>query len=1146
MELFDIESNIEINTIFQRSTRLDSKLSVDYINNYIFHDTSRSILNRIASSYLKSNQAAFTLTGPYGSGKSSLALFLNALVYDDNKIQKAALKKADPGKRDNFNQIFSAKKKWFSIRIVGGKEDSNELIAETIDYSIKKNWISKSIPSSLKSKTKAKTSSIIKKLNDLVLELNKKHYGLLIICDEMGRLLEYSSNTGGDLNLFQEIAENFANNKIEKKGDNVFIGILHQPFEEYASSLGRTVQEDWQKIQGRFLDIPFSIGSEESVFLISSAIKKTKKLSETAEKRISRVTKSVLRTLEKDKVTSTKTLEHSLIKCFPLNPLVSLLLGPISRNKFGQNERSIFTFLNSGEPSGLLYYLRNHDIQKGNIYNLDNLYDYLQLNLEPSILVSNIGSQWSEASEAVRRAEAIDNKQTIKLAKAIALIDLFGKNLSLNATKEVLYDTLPDTKNEIDEYLTSLEDKKIIVFRKFKKAYALYSGSDINLDEIVQQNKTQIQTDYPIILSQIPELPPVIAKRHLHQFGSLRIFKKNCVFLKNVKSTVETIERLTENGIATGPIVLVFKDREDSDEQFEEKLNELNSISFSKPTLIGYSKQSEHALDYALELAALNRARASVAGIESDPVARKEFYARMSAAQNLLFEELNFIFDHATWFFKKQKYEKENLSSIASNVSDLVYSKSPIIINELVNREKTSASSTSALINLASNILNHSGQPDLGMEGIPAERGIYLSLIKHNKLYGKKDGEYKFFNPTKSIKGIYDIFEFIREYLIKADQPVQLSEIYDELKKPPYGVKSAILPILLLCFFKANEEHFALYESYDHRGETFITEFGHQLVDRIIQIPEDIKIMHVKIEGAKVDILQAFQAYAEEEFKQNIKEPTPLNVLKPFVVQTHKMSGWSRRTRRFSDKRVIMLRDELLKSRNPFQLLYNKLPEICLNQPVSAKGINKKEIEKFISEFKNLWSELHHAHEMLINKFKDSIVGVFKSDPNIFDINFETIKQRAKIVGNNDPFSAKLSKSKSDSEWIESIAAYSISKPLEEWLDSDFDHAQLKVEDMVRRFIMTDRLITLKSKHKDSKIVDLAIYDGDDQQRASKFYFQNFEGDKIDNTVKEITNILSSKDLSDSEKGEIALKVLQSLMDKQSKDKKTKDKKEPA
>ena len=95
----------------------------------------------------------------------------------------------------------------------------------------------------------------------------------------MGRLLEFASNTGGDLNLFQEIAENFSNNKLNNTGQNLFLGILHQPFEEYASSLGRTVQEDWQKIQGRFEDIPFSIGADESIFLIAKAIKKKKKLS---------------------------------------------------------------------------------------------------------------------------------------------------------------------------------------------------------------------------------------------------------------------------------------------------------------------------------------------------------------------------------------------------------------------------------------------------------------------------------------------------------------------------------------------------------------------------------------------------------------------------------------------------------------------------------------------------------------------------------------------------------------------------------------------------------------------------------------------------------------------------------------------------
>ena len=68
----------------------------------------------------------------------------------------------------------------------------------------------------------------------------------------MGKFLDYSSSVGSDLNLFQEIAENFSNLKLNKKGLPIFAGILHQPFEEYASNLGRSVQEDWQKVQGRF------------------------------------------------------------------------------------------------------------------------------------------------------------------------------------------------------------------------------------------------------------------------------------------------------------------------------------------------------------------------------------------------------------------------------------------------------------------------------------------------------------------------------------------------------------------------------------------------------------------------------------------------------------------------------------------------------------------------------------------------------------------------------------------------------------------------------------------------------------------------------------------------------------------------------
>ena len=172
MDLFD--NNIEINDAFQRSARIDSIIQDGFIENYIFHNTSRTILNRIATSYAKSNQGSFTLTGPYGTGKSSLALFLNALIHTDKQIQDHAVQRAKANKKDAFSKVFLEDKKWFSITIVGGKLNANELIANAIDQAIENSWIHKTIPASLQTKTKPQTEQIVKKLNKIVFELDKK------------------------------------------------------------------------------------------------------------------------------------------------------------------------------------------------------------------------------------------------------------------------------------------------------------------------------------------------------------------------------------------------------------------------------------------------------------------------------------------------------------------------------------------------------------------------------------------------------------------------------------------------------------------------------------------------------------------------------------------------------------------------------------------------------------------------------------------------------------------------------------------------------------------------------------------------------------------------------------------------------------
>ena len=83
---------------------------------------------------------------------------------------------------------------------------------------------------------------------------------------------------------------------------------------------------------------------------------------------------------------------------------------------------------------------------------------------------------------------------------------------------------------------------------------------------------------------------------------------------------------------------------------------------------------------------------------------------------------------------------------------------------------------------------------------------------------------------------------------------------------------------------------------------------------------------------------------------------------------------------------------------------------------------------------------------------------------------------------------------KKENDWIEQIISYAASKPASEWNDHDFQEATLKIEEMARHFIMSYRLYTLREKHSDTKIIDIAIFEGNSPERSSKFY-------KFDNVV---------------------------------------------
>ena len=73
-------------------------------------------------------------------------------------------------------------------------------------------------------------------------------------------------------------------------------------------------------------------------------------------------------------------------------------------------------------------------------------------------------------------------------------------------------------------------------------------------------------------------------------------------------------------------------------------------------------------------------------------------------------------------------------------------------------------------------------------------------------------------------------------------------------------------------------------------------------------------------------------------------------------------------------------------------------------------------------------------------------------------------------------------------------------------------------------------LYTLREDHSDTKIIDIAIFDGKSPERSSKFYeFKNDKSQSVEKVSQDVLKLIEDQNLSETEKGEV-LKVLRKIM----------------
>ena len=719
------KTDVRIGRRFLRSIRIDNDLGdPQALDGFICPRTSAEVLMQMAKHVSSNRHSAFIWTGPYGSGKSSLIVGLDALLSENVPTQRRASKIFDKKLIKAVKDAFPKQPKaWKSIPIVGRREHPAQLIGEALKGAglVTRNprggWTD---------------TRLIEKISESL-----KSHKVAIFVDEMGKFLEGAINDGFDIYIFQQLAELAA----RSDGRLLFVGVLHQAFEEYGHRLSREMRDEWAKIQGRFIELSVATSGEEHVDLLSHAIENGRKVSKPGK--LAQLIASLGLGGSAEKRDS---FAKKLDGCWPLHPLVACLLGPISRRRFGQNQRSIFGFLNSAEPHGFQDFLSCWDNKE--LYRPHDLWDYLRANLEPSIIASPDGHRWALATAAMERCEALGGEQLhLNLLKTIAVADLFKERSGLAPSSKLLEACFVPAVSgkELKKCLRQLAGWSLIVFRKFRDAYAIYAGSDFDLDSEVRKSMENVKEIDFQALKQIAGLQPILAKRHYHETGTMRWFDVNICHVRDIIAA--STEYKPQNG-AIGQFLLGIQDVGEQKKKATTLCTKASKCSKEWDIIAGTSKHSQVIIPLAIELLALDSVQNNCPELAGDDVARREVAGRTADLTAQLEFELRKAFDNASWYqqgYSVKVHRQADLNSMASKWADERFKGAPIIHNELLNRQKPSSSAVSARNILLRKMILNEGDERLGIEGFPAEGGLFESILDATKLYGKTAKVWKFF-----------------------------------------------------------------------------------------------------------------------------------------------------------------------------------------------------------------------------------------------------------------------------------------------------------------------------------------------------------------------------------------------------------------
>lgn len=969
---------------------------------YITTPNAERIIKNL-NEYVLKGIKSFYLIGSFGTGKSAFLLAFEKQLSQDKPIFNTPI-------------TFNGKIKYEALNIVGDFKSMEDAVRNVLGVSSKKN--------------------LFDELNKYYKKIHASKKGLLIVIDEFGKFLEYASqnNPEKELYLIQQLAE-FAN---DHKKNILFLTTLHQGFDAYRKNIDDKLKNEWEKVKGRLKEISFNEPVEQLLHLAAKYLNGNPK--GINKKKFNELYKLIINARV---YPLHNTLDENLAKqLFPLD-LVSAGILTKALQKYGQNERSLFTFLETTN-------FNNLDYKENKFFSLNSVYDYLIENFY-SLLSSKHNPdylKWSVIRNALDRSEIIferKSKSKEKLIKTIGLLNIFtpsGAKIDERFLKKYGMTCLGLDNVEKDLFL--LKEKKIIRYRNYSESYVLFEGTDIDMDLSLNEAENYINPnpDIAIRLKEYFDFPYLPAKASYIKKGTPRFFE----FIISEKPV-----NINHVGYVDGIINLIFN------ESFE--IKQLKSISkeFDEAILYAVYNSTERIKEIIKEIDKVNYVLENTV---EDHVVQREMKnlkdSLVSELNELVMESLFNPNSEIIWIFNgniQKINSRYDFNKLLSKIIDKVYPFAPIFHNELINREKLPGVISKARKLLLQNLMNNWNKKDLGfdVERFPPEKTIYLSLLKTTGIHRLKNNEYILTEPSEeSFKPLWKSCEkFFNSCKASKKSILELVEI---LTNKPLKLKKGLIDFWIPIYLFIKRDDFALFDE-----DTFVPNLSTDLFDLIIKYPQNYYIKVFDIQGIKFDLFNRYRTLINKAKSDKITSNSFIETIRPFLSLYNNLPFYTQKTNRLS-KDTVVFREVIKNAKDPEKTFFENFPAA-----LGYSTIKLYESDKYLNEFVNKLhisiQELRTGFEELINRIETYLLNEFGIEkikfPKYKDIIFQrysTIKKHLLLPHQKTFYIRLFSALEERNTWISSIVHSLLGKSLENITDDEEELIYEKLNNIIKEF----------------------------------------------------------------------------------------------